>query len=303
MLVGRTQSGKTVTWQILKKSLTRLNKDGEPGYQKAQEFTINPKAVSLGELYGEFDLSTNEWSDGILSSVMRTCCADEKLDEKWIFFDSPVDAVWIESMNSVMDDNKILTLINSERIAMPEQVSLLFETEDLAVASPATVSRCGMVYCDYLDLGWNSHIDCWIANKKQKEVREELKTLVNKYIKPILNFKKLNCKELVPIAELNGIKSMCNIFDAFATKENGIDPQGEEFFSRMIEMWFLFCVIWSIGASVDEDGRKRLDAYIRELEGTFPNKDTVYEYYVDTKQRTWVQWEEKLRTGWKYNPE
>ena len=121
-------------------------------------------------------------------------------------------------MNSVMDDNKILTLINSERIAMPEQVSLLFETEDLAVASPATVSRCGMVYCDYLDLGWNSHIDCWIANKKQKEVREELKTLVNKYIKPILNFKKLNCKELVPIAELNGIKSMCNIFDAFATK-------------------------------------------------------------------------------------
>ena len=122
MLVGRTQSGKTVTWQILKKALTRLNRDNEPGYQKAQEFTINPKAVTLGELYGEFDLSTNEWSDGILSSVMRSCCADEKLDEKWIFFDSPVDAVWIESMNSVMDDNKILTLINSERIAMPEQV-------------------------------------------------------------------------------------------------------------------------------------------------------------------------------------
>ena len=180
---------------------------------------------------------------------------------------------------------------------------MLFETEDLAVASPATVSRCGMVYCDYLDLGWNSHIDSWISLKKHKEVQEELKNLVNKYIKPILNFKRQNCKELVPIAELNGIKSMCNLFDAFGTKENGIDPQGEEFFSRMIEMWFLFAVIWSIGSSVDEDGRKRLDAYIRELEGTFPNKDTVYEYYVDTKQRTWVQWEEKLRTGWKYNPE
>jgi dynein heavy chain len=303
MLVGRTQSGKTITWQGLKKCLTRLHREGEQGYQKAQEYTINPKAVSLGELYGEFDLSTGEWSDGILSSVMRTCCADEKPDEKWIFFDSPVDAVWIESMNSVMDDNKILTLINSERIAMPEQVSLLFETEDLAVASPATVSRCGMVYFDYLDLGWQSHIDSWIASKKQKEVQDELKNLINKYIKPILNFKKLNCKELVPIAELNGIKSMCNLFDSFGTKENGIDPQGEEFFSRMIEMWFLFCVIWSIGASVDEDGRKKLDAFIRELEGTFPNKDTIYEYYVDTKQRTWVQWEEKLRSGWKYNPE
>ncbi len=303
MIVGRTQSGKTVTWQTLKKTMTRLNAEGDSSYQKVQEYTINPKAVSLGELYGEFDLSTNEWTDGILSSVMRSCCSDEKLDEKWIFFDSPIDAVWIESMNSVMDDNKILTLINSERISMPEQVSLLFETEDLAVASPATVSRCGMVYCDYQDLGWQSHMQSWIQSKKSKELQTELQALTVKYITPIQAHKKAHCKELVPIAELNGIKSLCYLFDAFGTKENGIDPHGEEFFQRMCEMWFLFCLIWSIGASVDEDGRKKLDAYIRELEGTFPNKDTVYEYYVDTKQRAWVQWEEKLRGGWKYNPE
>ena len=225
MLVGKTQSGKTVTWQTLKKALTRLHHENEPGYEKVQEYTINPKSVSLGELYGEFDLSTNEWTDGILSSVMRSCCADNKPDEKWIFFDAPVDANWIESMNSVMDDNKILTLINSERIAMPEQVSLLFETENLEVASPATVSRCGMVYCDYLDLGWHSHIQSWIQAKPHKELRQELTTLVDKYIRPILDFKRRSCSELVAIAELNGIKSMCNLFDAFATPENGIDPQ------------------------------------------------------------------------------
>ena len=87
-----------------------------------QEYPLNPKALSLGELYGEFDLNTSEWTDGVMSSIMRITCADEKSDEKWIVFDGPVDTLWIESMNSVMDDNKVLTLINGERISMPEQV-------------------------------------------------------------------------------------------------------------------------------------------------------------------------------------
>ena len=52
----------------------------------------------------------------------RDLVTDEKLDEKWLVFDGPVDTLWIESMNSVMDDNKILTLINGERISMPDQV-------------------------------------------------------------------------------------------------------------------------------------------------------------------------------------
>jgi dynein heavy chain len=71
-------------------------------------------------------------------------------------------------MNSVMDDNKILTLINGERISLPDQVSLLFKVGDLSVASPATVSRCGMVYADYSDLKWQPYVDSWLAKKKEK---------------------------------------------------------------------------------------------------------------------------------------
>ena len=48
------------------------------------------------------------------------------------------------------------------------QVSLLFEVEDLAVASPATVSRCGMVFTDYKDVGWQPYVDCWLGRRQDK---------------------------------------------------------------------------------------------------------------------------------------
>ncbi|CAF1579491.1 unnamed protein product, partial [Adineta steineri] len=301
VLVGCTQSGKTSIWKTLKGAMTRMapqeaNKDSQ--FQRVMEYPINAKSISINELYGASDLSTGEWCDGILSNNMRMACADDKPDQKWILFDCPIDAVWIESMNSVMDDNKILTLTNGERIAMPEQVTLLFETGDMAVASPATVSRCGIVFCDYDNLSWRPFINCWI-NKKPKEYHEPLIYLTDKYLKPLIQFKQQNCKELVPIAELNGVRSFAYLFDSLATKENDVDPAQEDNFTRLTELFFLFSAIWSVGASVDEESRKKIDTFVREIEGTIPNKDSIYEYYVDSKQRAWISWEEKLRAGWK----
>lgn len=112
-------------------------------FQKVHVHIINPLALSNDELYGCFDEGTHEWQDGVLARLMRTLCKDDSLDQKWILFDGPVDTLWIESMNTTLDDNKLLTLLSGERILMTPQVSLLFEVEDLSVASPATVSRAG----------------------------------------------------------------------------------------------------------------------------------------------------------------
>jgi dynein heavy chain len=50
-------------------------------------YPLNPRALNLQELYGEFNVLTNEWTDGVLSSVFRDISADEKPDQKWIVFD------------------------------------------------------------------------------------------------------------------------------------------------------------------------------------------------------------------------
>eukprot|EP00842_Homolaphlyctis_polyrhiza_P003901 jgi/Hompol1/4511/HPOL_003669-RA len=279
----------------------RLAKTAPEKFVTVKTFAVNPKALSLAELYGEFNINTNEWADGVLSSVMRTACSDERKDQKWIVLDGPVDTLWIESMNTVLDDNKVLTLINGERIALPEQVSLLFEVENLSTASPATVSRCGMIYMDYKDLGWKPYVESWSQARDDKQSIEIIRRLVDKYIAQTLEFRR-TCAELVPVPEASAIRSFCRLFDAVATLENGVNPEDPETYGRMIELWFLFTVIWVLGGSLTDESRKKFDSFLREIEGQFPSKDTVFEYYVDKQNKVWSPWEDKLPNGWRYAP-
>ena len=97
---GAAGGGKSCCYQVLQSALGELHAQDLPGFKPVQTHVLNPKCISLGELYGAYNPTTNEWSDGLASSIIRTAVADEQQQWHWVVFDGPVDALWIESMNT-----------------------------------------------------------------------------------------------------------------------------------------------------------------------------------------------------------
>ena len=127
-LVGPTGAGKTTCYTILKAIMANLRDRGseDSRFQKVHINVLNPKCITMGELYGEFNELTQEWHDGLASTLMRAAVADTTEDKKWTVFDGPIDALWIENMNTVLDDNMTLCLANGERIKLKVD-EMLFE--------------------------------------------------------------------------------------------------------------------------------------------------------------------------------
>lgn len=142
MMVGPSGSGKSVAWKVLLKALERY--EGTEGVAHL----IDPKAISKEALYGVLDPNTREWTDGLFTHILRKIIDNvrgEISKRQWIIFDGDVDPEWVENLNSVLDDNKLLTLPNGERLSIPPNVRIMFEVQDLKYATLATVSRCGQL--------------------------------------------------------------------------------------------------------------------------------------------------------------
>jgi len=159
--------------------------------------------------------------------------------------------------------------------------------ENLSVASPATVSRAGMIYLDINDLGWESYAQTWIDSYKDDLIKDTLHELMQKWIPKVLKAKS-QCKELIPIPNTAVIISFCKLLDAFQKLDPALsfdsNKKDDNLYISLLEKWFAFALIWSVGASVNEDGRNIFDYHMRDIESMFPHNNTVYDYYINTEK-------------------
>ncbi|KAJ3025524.1 UNVERIFIED_CONTAM: Cytoplasmic dynein 2 heavy chain 1 [Siphonaria sp. JEL0065] len=173
VIVGPSGSGKSVLWQVLEKAWRKC------GY-KLKKHVANPKAIDRHALLGRMDIDTREWFDGILTFASRQAVRESHDTHTWILCDGDIDPEWVESLNSVLDDNRLLTMPNGERIQFGPNVNFVFETHNLKFASPATVSRMGMIYLSDDTLDPKSLVKSWIS-KQPEEMQDKLKTWIKDY--------------------------------------------------------------------------------------------------------------------------
>ncbi|XP_052045898.1 dynein axonemal heavy chain 12 [Apodemus sylvaticus] len=318
MLVGEPFAAKTEVLHVLADTLTLMNERNYGDEEKVIYRTVNPKSITMGQLFGQFDPVSHEWTDGIVANTFREFALAETPDRKWVVFDGPIDTLWIESMNTVLDDNKKLCLMSGEIIQMSPQMSLIFETMDLSQASPATVSRCGMIYLEPSQLGWEPLVASWLNSLKEPlnelEHQSLLKELFDWLVPPSLVFRKKKCKELIPTGNINAVVALTRLIEILLCNVVENEPN-----SKHIRVWtmasFIFSLIWSIGASCDTDGRIAFDNFLRSAvtgkneeapmpvsiskwECPFDEKGLVYDYMYELRNRgRWLHWNELIKSS------
>ncbi|RUS78130.1 hypothetical protein EGW08_014103, partial [Elysia chlorotica] len=305
MLVGPTGGGKTTILRILEKTLSNLHDQGIPGdfYQPVHVYTMNPKSITMDELYGGIDKLSMEWKDGLMGLTVRHCVQDTTKDHQWIVCDGPVDALWIENMNTVLDDNKMLCLANSERIKFTPFIHMVFEVQDLAVASPATVSRCGMVYVDPDELKWMPYVKTWIESVGKRipsDSKSFLMKLFETYVEDGLQFAFKKCTQAINQVDISKVTSMCMLLESImCPKSGGFDFNCElSKLTRLINQTFVFCYLWAIGGNLTDNCWDSFDVFIRhQFEENYfvlfqlPCTASLWNYFIDTEGKRMDPWD------------
>ncbi|XP_023280705.1 dynein heavy chain 11, axonemal-like [Seriola lalandi dorsalis] len=288
-VVGNAWTGKSQVLRVLHKTYVNLKR--KPVWND-----LNPKAVDRDELFGLIHPATREWKDGLLSSLMREQANISHQGPKWIVLDGDIDPMWIESLNTVMDDNKVLTLASNERVPLTSSMRLVFEISHLRMATPATVSRAGILYINQQDLGWNPYVASWIDQRERQTERAHLTILFEKYVPRCLEKMRNTFKTITPIPENSMVQTLCILLDCLLTPRNIPSDSPRELY----ETYFTFACIWAFGGALYQDQlcdyRVEFSQWwTKEMKTVkLPAQGTVFDYYLDSQTRRFLPWSDTV---------
>ena len=298
-VLGAPGSGKTSVWKTLfYTNMKFLNE--ESGHEK-----LSPKAITGNELFGYIDDKTKAWKYGILSAIMKKMCKNdppykETMRNKWIILDGDIDPTWIESLNTVMDDNKVLTLTNGDRFPLDEFMRLLFEISNLRNATLATVSRGGVLYINEKDIGITPFFDKWLKNQFSDQRHQITKRVLQEFFKPTFEkVKEWKDRYVAPVVEISLLQNFCCIFQNLIHQLDAkFNDMEDERKALVVEAIYFFSFMWGVGAGLID--RKEMNTHINSSMKSknklrFPDAGTCFDYYFDEPTLTWVNWKEQLK--------
>jgi dynein heavy chain 1 len=324
MMVGPSGTGKTTAWRTLLKALSKV--DGVKG----NFYVIDPKSIKKDKLYGILDHNTLEWTDGVFTKLLRRvseAASHRGINRRsWIIFDGDVDPEWAENLNSVLDDNRVLTLPSGDRLKLPNNVRIMMEVDTLKYATLATVSRCGMVWFPSstvpLDILFKHHL-----KKLRKETiqlsdgstfgitsgnngTEIQKKSLNGFIEcisPLFNTSSdlvgialtysLNQKHVMDVTAGQLISTLYSLLlrgISIAVEYNELNsdfPMSDSHMDLFATKWLLYSLLWAFGGSLTWDKRALLsDELTQHSTIEIPYSKQLIDLQVNVNDGSWSEW-------------
>jgi dynein heavy chain len=295
ILIGSSGSGKTFMIRMLAKAKTKLG-------MTTDVVVLSPKSCSAVDFFGNFDSEKNTWHDGLFSYIYKHINNIDVANKRtFIVFDGTVDPMWIENINSVLDENRLLTLPNGDKLPLKSHCNILFEVGMVQFFSPALLSRVCSIFVKSNPTMHEYTWKKWL--KTHPNISNILDTLYQKFVPVMLQYiESHKMSTILKFSTLNMVTQLCYMFDILTTNS----MNGEEY----VTCYFIQALYLSLGAMILIQHRDSFDMHVKEVSGCQIIDDTpekpaefeqlpsasMYEYFWDADRKMWANWSWNVAT-------